>query len=353
MNPFPRENQPLTPPDKVSLAQIEKIVDTLEIEPSDNLHVCSWEAVGVAALQIQLKRYGDLSEYISDMNRYIAAAVNCRAQIVVMPAFAGLLPLSSAPAADGYLHRLATPEETPGALRAGSAAIHPAALVDLLARFSDYAFDAYFHTMSTLAARHRVYIMAGSTLYLEDDALHHRAFLFSNEGALAGYQDKISESPLELALEIRPESEVKVFDTPFGPVSILTGSDAHHFEIARVAARLGAKILLCPAAYTDGYHPVDSTLGPNMRAQENRVYAAMSSLVGDSGLGFSLEGGGRIFAPNELLRHKNGLAAKTSGLHQPDVAYLSLNLDRLEGIQNPYTQGENKAFMAANADKIF
>jgi len=311
--------------------------------------------VGVAALQVQAKVYGDLAQYIADMNSYVIDAVNRRAQIVVFPAFAGLLPMSATPLLRAHLQRLTLPEEDERAtvLRAGAAKIDTHALSDALVHLCDYTFDAYFYTMSALASRHRVYIMAGSTLYLEDDNIHHRAFLFSDEGALAGYQDKISESPLELALEIRPESEVKVFDTPFGPVSILTGSDAHHFEIARVATRLGAKILLCPAAYADGYHPVDSTLGPNMRAQENRVYAAMSSLVGDSGLGFSLEGGGRIFAPNELLRHKNGLAAKTSGLHQPDVAYLSLNLDRLEGIQNPYTQGENKAFMAANADKIF
>ena len=353
MNRFSHGNPSLVEPDKVSLAQVEKIVDALEIEPSDNLHVCSWEAVVVAALQMQLRRYGDLYEYITDMNRYIAAAVNCRAQIVVMPAFAGLLPMSAAPLADACLRRLASQKETPSTLSAGSAAIGIAALGDALAQLSDYAFDAYFHTMSTLAARHRVYIMSGSTLYFEDDSLRHRAFLFSDEGALVGCQDKISEGPLELALEIRPESEIKLFDTPLGPVSILIGSDAHHFEIARVAAGLGAKILLCPAVYADAYNPVDSTLGPNMRVQENRIYAAMSSLVGESGLGFSLEGGGRIFAPNELLRHKNGVAAKTNGLHQPDVAYLSLNLDRLEQIENPYTHGANKGFMAANYDKIF
>jgi len=138
-----------------------------------------------------------------------------------------------------------------------------------------------------------------------------------------------------------------------GSVSILIGSDAHHFEIARVAARLGSKILLCPAAFADSYEPIDSTLGANMRTQENRIYAVLSSLVGESRLGFSLEGGGRIFAPNELLRTKNGVAAKTTGHHQPDLAHVFLNLDKLDDIRNPYTHDRNKEFMEMNVDKLY
>ena len=346
---------PFTSSGKVSLKEVEKFVARLEIEPSGNLDVCSSEAVGVAALQIQVRLYDDLSEYIADMNSYIAEAVNYRAQIVVLPAFAGLLPISSAPQFRAHLQKLFPPEgeDSEQDLSVGDAYIDPQALNDALAHLSDYTFDAYFYTMAALAARHRVYIMAGSTLYFEEDELCHRAFLFNDEGALAGYQDKISEGALEVALQIPPESEVKVFDTPMGNVSILIGSDASHFEIARVAARQGAKILLCPCAFADVYDPVDSTLGPNMRAQENRVYAAMSSLVGETGLGFSLEGGGRIFAPNELLRSKNGVAAKTLGRHQPETAFLFLNLDKLDGIRNPYTQDTNKEFMNKNVDKLY
>jgi len=340
---------------KVSLKEVEKIVGTLGIEPSGNLDVCSSAAVGVAALQVQAKVYDNLAQYIADMNNYLVDAVNRRAQIVVFPAFAGLLPISGSPQLRTHLQRLTLHEEDEESvvLPVGGANIDSHALSDALAHLSDYAYDAYFYTMSTLAARHRVYIMAGSTLYFEEDELCHRAFLFSDEGALAGYQDKISEGPLELALQIPPESEIKVFQTPMGPVSILIGSDAHHFEIARVAAKLGAKILLCPGAFADNYEPVDSILGPNMRAQENRIYAAFSSLVGEAGLGFSVEGGGRIFAPNEFLRHKNGVAAKTLGRHEPDIAHLFLNLDKLEDISNPYTQDQNPEFMEKNIDRLY
>jgi len=340
---------------KVSLKEIEKIVNTLNIEPSGNLDICSSTAVGVAVLQVHLKIYSDLAQYIADMNSYLVDAVNRRAQMVVFPAFAGLLPVSSTHQMRAHLQRLALPdedEELP-ALAVGGVNIDPRALNDALVHLSDYTYDAYFYTMSTLAAKHRVYIMAGSTLYFEEDELCHRAFLFSDEGSLVGYQDKVSEGPLELALQISPESEIKVFQTPVGPVSILIGSDAHHFEIARVAAKLGAKILLCPGVFADNYEPVDSTLGPNMRAQENRVYAAFSSLVGETGLGFSVEGGGRIYAPNEILRHKNGVAAKTKGRHEPEAAHLLLNLDKLDEIRNPYTESQNKEFMEKNIDRLY
>ena len=347
---------PLISQGKVSQKEVERFVDTLGIEPSGNLlEFSSSGAVGVATLQVQVKLYDALTEYIADMNSYISDAVNQRAQLIVFPAFAGLLPVSSAPQVRAHLGKIAPPdgEEDESCLPVGDAFIHPKALNSALAQLSDYTFDAYFYTMSALAARHKVYIMAGSTLYFEEDELCHRAFLFNDDGVLAGYQDKISEGMIELALQIPPESEVKVFDTPVGMISVLVGSDAENFEIARVAARLGANILLCPSGYVDAYDPVDSTLGANMRAQENRVYSVMSSLVGETGLGFSLEGGGRIFAPNELLRHKNGVAIKTSGRHEPEIAYLLLNLDKLDDIRNPYTQDINKEFMAKNIDRLY
>lgn len=331
---------------KISLREVEKIVDRLEIFPSDNLTFCSSQSVTVAALQMQAKPYGSLAEYVVDMNLYIADAVNRRAQLICLPAYAGLLPMSFIPQFQAHAQRLTSTGEQ-------DCPVDPQGLNDALSYLSDETFDAYFYTMSTLAAHHQVYIMAGSTLYFEESELCHRAFFFNGEGELTGYQDKIAEGPLELALQIPPETEVKLFETPMGPVSILIGSDAYNFECARIASRLGAKMILCPNAFLDEYTPVDSSLGPNMRAQENRMYAVQSSLVGETGLGFSLEGGGRIFAPNELLRHKNGVVAKTSGRHEPDIICISLDLDRLDAIGNPYTQDKNREFMQQYIDRLY
>ena len=331
---------------KINRREVEKIIDRLEIIPSDNLAVCNSQSVTVAAVQMQAKPYGSLPEYVVDMNLYIADAVNRRAQLICLPAFAGLLPMSFAPQFQALKNRL-VPTGDP------ECPLDPHGLNEVLSYLSDATFDAYYHTMSVLAARHGVYLMAGSTLYFQESELCHRAFLFSDEGELIGYQDKIAESALEQELQIPPETEVKLFDTRMGPVSILIGSDAYHYECARIAARLGAKIILCPNVLINEYTPVDSSMGPNMRAQENRICAVQSSLVGETGLGFTLEGGGRIFAPNELLRHKNGVMAKTSGRHEPDIACISLDLDRLDAIRNPYTQDKNPDFLQKYIDRLY
>lgn len=331
---------------KVNQREIEKIADRLNIEPSDNLAVCTSQAVGVAALQMQMKHYASLAEYVVDMNLYIADAVNRRAQLICLPAFAGLLPITAIPQSQVHMQGMILPEEEEGR-------INIRGLNDALSYLSDHIFDAYFYTMSALAARHRIFIMSGSTLYFEGNELCHRAFLFNDEGELMGYQDKIAEDTLEVALQIPPESEVKLFDTPMGPVSILIGSDAYNFECAKAARGLGAEILLCPGFFFDEYTPVNASLGPNMRAQENRVYTVQSCLVGETGLGFSFEGGGRIYAPNELLRHKNGVAAKSSGRHEPDMACMALDLDRLDEIRNPYTQDRNPDFLQRYVDRLY
>jgi len=78
-----------------------------------------------------------------------------------------------------------------------------------------------------------------------------------------------------------------------------------------------------------------------------------SSLVGDTGLGFSMEGGGRVFVPNALLGHKNGVAAKTSGRHEPDIVCVPLNLDKLDEITDPYNSSLNQDFMQKYVDRLY
>ena len=264
---------------KVSPREIERIVYRLDIIPAEEIEIADAQEVLVAAVQLMLKRYQSLTDYIIDMNLYVADAVNRRAQLICFPAFAGMLPASFLPQFETTLQKL-RPSQKGTAPDAGS-------LGECLSYFSDCLHDAHFYTMSALAARHRVYIMAGSALYFNGDDLCHRAFLFNDTGDLAGYQDKISLSPMEQELRLEPANEVKGFDTPAGPAAILIGGDADYFEIARVAKAMGARLLLHPTAMRDEYTPLRSTMGLNMRVQENRLFCIQSVAVGDTGLGFA------------------------------------------------------------------
>lgn len=345
MNRFAMSNVALLMSYKVSRREVDKIVDRLEITPADSVEIADAQEVRVAAVQLLLKRYASLSDYIVDMNVYVADAVNRRAQLVCFPQLAGMLPASFLPGYEQALHSIRISQQT------GLPDIEK--LGECLSYFADCISDAYLHTMSALAARHRVAIMAGSAFCFDGNDLCHRAFLFDANGELAGVQDKISLSPLERELQIEPASELKVFDTPVAPVAILTGSDADYYEIARVARSLGARILLCPAAFTGEYTPVRSTLGLNMRVQETRIWGLQSVLVGDTGLGVAAEGACCVFGPVELTRSRNGILARSSGRFEPDILCATLSMERLAQVRSPYRMDHNIEFLEKYIDRLY
>lgn len=330
---------------KVSSREVERIVDSLGIQPEEFPASAFPERVTVAAVQIMHRRYTSLAEYIFDTNLYIADAVNRRAHLICFPAWAGMLPLS-----------FCAPSESVAAAlhpHSGADTPDPEAFYNILAKYCDLLFDAFSQTMSQLAARHRVCLLAGTAPFFEGDDLVQRALLFNSEGELAGYQDKLSLTPWERDVGFLPGDELRVFESPAGTVSILSGSDADYFELARIAKNLGAQILLSPRAFLGEYTPMRAAMGLNMRVQETRLYGVQSVLTGNTGLGFALEGSAQIFAPNELVRAKNGIIAQTKAHREPDLVTAPLSLQQLEEIQNPYTQDKNGDLLRKHIDRLY
>jgi predicted amidohydrolase len=330
---------------KASPRDIEKLVDGLGVVPSGNLDSVSAEAVGVAAVQLLLKRYDSLADYIIDMNLYVEDAVNRRAQLVVFPAYTGLLPFCFMPQYEETMRKLRPLED--------KNLLDVQYISESLALFADFVYEVFSTTMSLLAARHGVYIMAGTSLIFEEDDLRHRAFLFDDRGELVGYQDKVSLNPVEQDLGLGEGAEIRTFHTPLGAVSMVVTDDIHYYETGRIAKEQGASILLNPAVFARDYTPVDAAAGLNLRVQENRVYGVQSVLVGDSGLGFPLEGPCAIYAPNDMVRNKNGILEQGSGRFAPDILCRRLNFDRLRDITNPYTADKNPTFMDKYVDRLY
>lgn len=335
---------PLDPAGDTSLPHIERAVGALSIPPSDNLNMVRPDSVCVAAVKLALKPYGSLEEYVEDMNSYVSDAVNRRAHLVCFPAYSGLLSASIDIRAWNTASRLFT---------------HAHGLPDVsgvyeaLKKYSEQLFEVFFHTMSLLAAKHRVYIMAGTTLYFHQGQLRHGAFLFNHRGELVGTQEKLSLTPLELELNLEAGSELKAFETAFGPVSVLIGSDNAYYELGRIARGLGVRLLLNPACYPGRYAPTDAALGINMRAQENRVLGVQSTMAGDLGLGFTLTGPAGIYAPYDLTKHQMGIVSQTDTLPVPELACARLDLDRLDIVKNPYFQDRNLPFLERYIDRIY
>lgn len=345
MNRFAMSNVALLMSYRVSQKEVDKVVNRMDITPAEDWNVRDAQEVRVAAVQMMIKNYASLAEYVADMSSYVADAVNNRAKLVCFPMYAGLLPASFLPGFKQSIEsiRPSSPDELPDAAR----------LCETLSYFSDCIYDAYIHTMSALAARHRVYIMAGSTLCFEGDALCHRSFLFDSKGELKGYQDKLSLSTLDQEMQIEPSVELKAFETPVGSIAILTGSDAEYYEAARIARNLGARILICPNAMVGEYTPVRSTLGLNMRSQENLVWGVQSVLVGDTGFGVAAEGVSCMFGPVELTRSRNGILARSSGRFESEVLCTTLSMERLAEVRSPYRMDHNIEFLEKYIDRLY
>jgi predicted amidohydrolase len=226
-------------------------------------------------------------------------------------------------------------------------------LSDSLDMFADFVYEIFSATMSLLAARHGVYIMAGTSLIYEEDELRHRAFLFDDTGELAGYQDKISLNRVEQDVGLEEGAEIRTFHTPLGAMTIVVADDIHYYETGRIAKEQGANILLNPTVFVRDYTPVDAAAGLNLRVQENRIYGVQSVLVGDSGLGFPLEGPCAIYAPNDMVRNKNGILEQGKGRFAPDILCRRLNFDRIRDISNPYTADKNPTFMDKYVDRLY
>ena len=331
--------------DKALGKEILKIIDELNISSSGNLGSVSFDVVTVAAVQLLYKKYASLAEYVKDMNSYVEQAANNRAQLIVFPAYTGMLPFSVAPQFESSAERLLSESKND----------FPKAedIKECISAFSDYAYEIYYTTMSMLAAKYRVYIMAGSTIYYDGDVLRHRAFLFDDTGSLAGFQDKISLTPLERKLEIEAAYEIKVFETSVAPIVLLTGSDVDYYETGKIAKALGAKIIINPNAYIDEYTAVDDAAGLNLRVQENSIYGIKSVIAGDSGLGAVFQGASCFYIPNELAKIKNGILEKAIGGMQPQVLCCKLDIDKLDNIKNSYTADKNPEFMEKYIDRIY
>lgn len=344
MNHFALSNAALFMSHRVSQKEIDKVVDRLDILPSEDFDITDAEEVRVAAVQLLLRRYSSLSDYITDINRYVADAVNRRAKLVCFPAYAGMLPATFLPQFSQTLKSLQPRGDTglPDTAAFGSA----------LTYYSDAVFDAFTNTMSALAARHRIWIMAGSVLYFAQDHLRHRALLFDSTGAMVGYQDKLALSAFERELGVEPGGELKILDSPLGPVSLLTCEDANYYEIARVARGLGARVLLSPSAFSGEYTAIRTALGLNMRVQESRMWGIQSVLVGDTGFGFAAEGCSCVFAPVMMTASQNGVLARSSGQFEPDVLCAPVSGIRLNLLEDPYREDCNPAFLKNCIDRL-
>jgi predicted amidohydrolase len=189
----------------------------------------------------------------------------------------------------------------------------------------------YLHLHRTLAQRFGVYLVASSfPVQLDDGSYRNRAYFCAPDGS-CDFQDKLMMTRFECELwHISPGDELKLFQTPWGPMGIGICYDNEFPLIARRQVESGAQVILAPSC-TDtlaGYYRV--RIGCQARALENQCYVVMAPVVGTVDWSAAMDvhiGAAGIFTPVDVGFPSDGVLVQGEMNHsQWVIAELDLAL---------------------------
>lgn len=123
--------------------------------------------------------------------------------------------------------------------------------------------------LGTLAAQHRLYLVAG-LVEREGALVYNTAALIGPDGKLAGKYRKVTLPRGEVEAGIQPGHEYPVFETRFGKVGMMICYDGFFPEVARKLTLNGAEVIAWPVW---GCNPLLAAA----RACENQVYLVSST----------------------------------------------------------------------------
>ena len=284
------------------------------------------DKVVVACVQERMRIPRSVEEYRNHLDRFMRAARNKHARLVIFPELAGLLlgaPMledtrsSLIKRADQGRRRNASLwQRLSGSVANRLAGMMKAdlrvSLSGLLDVHADELWELYQSTFSGLAKDYGVTLVAPSA-YLPDPldgVIRNLSGVFGPNGDLLGVQAKVMLHAEDQDL-VQPGVAWDVIQTEVGALGVLIGNDALYPEVGRVLAYQGAEILIGQAACPNPalYNKVRA--GMLSRMQDNQIFAAISFLVGHNELSRvqrgPFVGKSAIFAPQELTPRFSGV----------------------------------------------
>lgn len=184
-----------------------------------------------------------------------------------------------------------------------------------------------------LAKSRGLHVVAGSMPVLDEETgkLHNDCFLFGPDGEV-GTQGKIHMTRWEREeWFVSPRPNLKVFDTALGRIAITICYDVEFPELARVAARAGALVLVVPSCTDDRQGYLRVRYCAQARAIENQLYVVHACTVGSLPMvpAVSLNWGqAAIYTPCDFPFARDGILAEGVP-NQESMVIGDLNLDTL------------------------
>jgi omega-amidase len=179
-----------------------------------------------------------------------------------------------------------------------------------------------FHALSKIAAEAKVYLVGGSIPEYEPktEKLYNTSLTFSPSGELLATHRKVHLFDIDIPGKITfhesevlsPGDKITIIDLPeYGKIGVAICYDVRFPELAMIAARKGAFLLLYPGAFNTTTGPAHWELLARGRAVDNEIYVGLCSPARDMGADYHAWGHSMIVDPNaevlQRLDEKEGI----------------------------------------------
>ncbi len=289
------------------------------------------ERLRVAALQYLLRPVATFDQFRDQVEALLQTAADYRCQLVVFPEYFSVQLLTL-----GDIRR-------PIREQIRTLADQSAAVVDL---------------MAACAERFGLYVVAGTVPErdkINPDIVRNHSYVLSPNGT-RGMQGKLHMTRFERdEWHVSPDSQLRVFEAPFGKFAVAICYDVEFPEMARAAARAGADILCVPSCTDDRQGFWRVRYCAHARAIENQMYVINAGTVGSLPQvpAVSLNYGiASILTPSDFPFARDGILAE-GNVNQEMMVIGDLNMDtirrsREEGTVLPLLDSERTSGLVAN-----
>lgn len=189
-----------------------------------------------------------------------------------------------------------------------------------------------FHALSDMAKEAKAYLVGGSIPeYSEDTKKYYNTNLtFGPDGKLLATHRKVHLFDIDIPGKITfresevlsPGNKVTIVDLPeYGKIMVAICYDVRFPELAMIAARKGAFLLLYPGAFNLTTGKLHWELQARARAMDNQVYVGLCSPARDMEADYNAWGHSMVVDPNA------GIMAQLE--EKEDICYAELSSEKI------------------------
>lgn len=177
---------------------------------------------------------------------------------------------------------------------------------DLFPAYAEPQGGASWQFLAGLAARHQVYLAAGSVPEQdEENRIYNTAYVFDRQGRQIGKHRKMHLFDIAItggqhfkeSDTLAPGSQATVFPTEFGPVGLCICYDIRFPELARLMVDRGARVIVAPGAFNMTTGPAHWELTFRSRALDNQVFLIGAAPARDLSASYTAWGHSIITGP--------------------------------------------------------